>query len=570
MSDTCPYFIFAFADPVGDLKFIAKEVEEIEELLQYGQDNDLLRSRKIPKATGALIIDGFEKSRKHEPCFFHFSGHASHIGLHLQDCKTQSALALSAILCNNVIKVLFLNACSSAQLVKDILAQTSVEAIIATRTAVYDELAAEVSVSFYEHFVAQKKSLQEVYDYLYGQYELSCVEKRGKDAYKKRVAEMDEEFEKLDKTDKFAWGLFAKNAEILNASVSDIRVRSQASWLDNEAKIKSLEDELVIEEKRMKRDEDDPVLYKDSKKKVEALREKLGDAKGLRSTIIQTKIARKDNLILEEDMSAFEAALKALNYTEQRGVFNMNGKPIGGLVIAGDHDSVLDLLYRHLLYENRISDSSLLTFRFDPSSSFYEEFWTALVMWLKPKNIDAANIGEKEKKDILKHLIWDTFCGGGGIAHQDIIFKIICSNKDLGQLELTLDEFWRLWDICIAELKLIPLIPKWRYKVLFFLLDEMEIVSQERMKTFQKTIDQLKQKGRFNDCLQVLTPVDKMTEADIKKWLESQPQLNRLGLNAGLSKEIYQQSNGTIRQILKILKSKVGFEVPIITRLDIR
>lgn len=184
-------------------------------------------------------------------------------------------------------------------------------------------------------------------------------------------------------------------------------------------------------------------------------------------------------------------------------------------------------------------------------------------------NISADNIQEKDKKEIVKDLIRNKFCGGTGIAHRDIIFKIICSNKDLSKLESNLDEFYRFWDICIVELKLTVQMSQWRYKVLFFLIDEMEMLDEERMKVFQKTIDQLKQKGRFNANLEVLTPVDKMTEDDIRKWLESQPQLERIGLNATLAKEIYQQSNGNIRQILKFLKSKVEFDVGLFGLLQI-
>lgn len=566
MADTSPYFIFAFADPVGDLKFIADEEEKIDLLLAYERSNKVLGFHRIPKATGPNIIRNFEQYRQQEPCFFHFSGHASHIGLHLGDGNTQSALALSAILSNNVIKVLFLNACSSAKLVKDILEQTSVEAIIATRTAVYDELAARVSLSFYEHFVVHKRSLQDAYNYLYGDYEQSCVEKKGPS--KKLIGEMEEELKILDKTEKFAWGLFTKNTEILNATVSNIRMRSQVSWTENEALIDALEKDLKKAEKTMKLVEEDPELFEDSRKKVEDLKMKLDEARSLKATVIQTNMAKTADEILKEDLSVFESALKSLNYKKQRNVFKLNGKPIGGLVMAGDRDSVLDLLYYHLLFENKVYENNQLTFPFDPASSIYDEFWTALIKWLH-LNINADNIQEQDKKDIIKYLIRDKFCGGVGIAHQDIVFKIICSNKDLSRLESTLDEFWRYWDICIAELKLITQMQQWRHKVLFFLIDEMEMLNEDRMKAFEQAVTQLKQKGRFDNCLQVLTPVDRMTEDDLRKWLEAQPQLDRIGLNATLATEIYQQSNGTIRQILKILKSKVGFEVPFITRFQI-
>ncbi len=567
MTDTCPYFIFAFADPIGDLKFIVDEEENIDLLLQYDRSNKVLGFHRIPKATGPLIIRNFEQYRQHEPCFFHFSGHASHIGLHLEDGNTKSALALSSILTNNsAIKVLFLNACSSARLVKDILDQTGVEAVIATRAAVYDELAAKVSLSFYEHFVVQKKSLQEAYNYLYGDYEQSCVEKKSKS--KKLVGEMDEELQSLDKTEKFAWGLFTKNTEILNASVANIRMRSQVTLTENEELIAKLEKDLEKAQRMRKLAEEDPEIFEELRVKVEGLKKALDEARSLKTTIIQTSMAKTADEILKEDQSVLESALKTLNYRKQRGVFKLHGKPIGGLVMTGDRDSVLDLLYYHLLFENKVYENNQLTFPFDPASSIYDEFWTALIKWLH-LNINADNIKEQDKKDILKYLIRDKFCGGVGIAHQDIVFKIICSNKDLTRLESTLDEFWRYWDLCIAELNLNIQMQNWHHKILFFLIDEMETVNENRMKDFEKTVTQLKQKGRFNDCLQVLSPVDKMTEDDLTRWFEAQPQLDRMGLNATLAKEIYQQSNGTIRQILKILKSKVGFEVPFISRFQI-
>ncbi|MCF6405864.1 CHAT domain-containing protein [Chitinophaga filiformis] len=568
MPDISPYFIFAFADPVGDLKFIADEEQNIDLLLAYERSNNVLGFHRIPKATGPLIIRNFEQYRQHEPCFFHFSGHASHIGLHLGDGHTQSALALSAILTNNsAIKVLFLNACSSATLVRDILEQTGVEAVIATRTAVYDELAAKVSLSFYEHFVVHKRPLQEAYNYLYADYEQTCVEKKGPS--KKLIGEMDDELKALDKTDKFAWGLFTKNTEILNASICNIRARSQVSWTENEARIQQLEEELKEEEEIMEEARNAPKSFERAKKNVERIMDELKELRSLRTTVIQTNIAKTADEILKEDQSVFESALKSLNYIKQRGVFKLNGKPIGGLVMSGDRDSVLDLLYYHLLFENKVYENNQLTFPFDPASSIYDEFWIALIKWLHLTNINADNVRDQDKKEIVRYLIRDKFCGGVGIAHQDIVFKIICSNKDLSRLELTLDEFGRYWDSCIADLKLTTQMQQWRHKVLFFLIDEMEMLNEDRMKTFKETIAQLQQKGRFNDCLQVLTPVDRMTENDLERWLESQPQLGRIGLNATLAKEIFQQSNGTIRQILKILKSKVNFEVPFITRFQI-
>jgi hypothetical protein len=568
MPDISPYFIFAFADPVGNLKFIADEEEKIDLLLAYERSNNVLGFHRILKATGPVIIKNFEQYRQQEPCFFHFSGHANHIGLHLGDGNTQSALALSAILTNNsAIKVLFLNACSSARLVKDILDQTGVEAIIATRTEIYDELAAKVSLSFYEHFVVHKRPLQEAYNYLYADYEETCVEKKG--FSKKLIGEMDEELKALDKTEKFAWGLFTKNPEILNASICNIRMRSQVSWTENEVLIQKLEKELKEEEEMMEEAKNAPKLLERIKKNVGDLKTRLNEARSLKTTIIQTSIAKTADEILKEDQSVLESALKTLNYRKQRGVFKLEGKPIGGLIMTGDRDSVLDLLYYHLLFENKVYENSQLTFPFDPASSFYDEFWIALIKWLHLKDINVDNIREQDKKDITKYLIRDKFCGGVGIAHQDIVFKIICSNKDLSRLELTLDEFWRYWDSCIAELKLITQMQQWSHKVLFFLIDEMEMLNEDRMKTFKQAVTQLTQKGRFNDCLQVLIPVDRMTEEDLERWLESQPQLDRMGLNATLAKEIYQQSNGTIRQILKILKSKVKFEVPFITRFQI-
>lgn len=284
--------------------------------------------------------------------------------------------------------------------------------------------------------------------------------------------------------------------------------------------------------------------------------------------LIKSQIVRKKSNATEKAKTDFEDALRELNYKKQRNILQMAHTPIGGLVMSGDPDDLLDLLYYNILEDQSVDEDTQLTFLFDAASSIYDEFWVALAKWLH-FNIATGIITDKEKKDILTFLIRDKFCAGIGMAHQDIIFKIVCSNKDLTKLESTLDDFWYWWNVCIDELKYVEKMPDWQYKVLFILIDEMETVSEERVKSFENAIDKLKETGKFHRCLEVLLPVTQMTAPELYQWLEDRPKLNKIGLKPAMADDIIRESKGKIKGIIRIFREKTQLDVPLIRHLKI-
>lgn len=558
-----PYGIFAFADQHDSLPFIKKEQEGLEQLMK-GCRRDVLDFHCLVNATGKLIQDDFKKFRDFAPCFFHYSGHASHLGLEDGESHVTSALALCAILSSHVIKILFLNGCCTSYLVQQILENTCVEAIIATRCPVNDLDAANVSLLFYERFVVGDDSLHDAYKEMFGRFEKSCVAKTY--SAKTIFGEMEDEFDKLDEKDGFAWGLFAKNPEILNVRISNILTQSQVLLEEMDRHIKVLEAEVKSKESILSRVADLPVECEKIEKEIAVLKLKAAQLKTDRKTRIYADIANDKLEAEKKGRSEFESALKNLNYTEQRNYrLRFDDKCVGGAVLTGDKDSVLELLYDHLLEDQDISPNNVLMLPFDPSSTTYDDFWDTL--------IDLLHMPYQEnrpgKKDAITFLIREKFCAGIGRTHKHIVFKIICTNKDVGKLESVLDEFWVLWDTCIRELQLTDNVPLWEHKVLFMFLDETETIAAHRLDIFNGTIDKLKGRGRFVDCMVVLEIVGCMTENDIRAWFRGQQSLRRVGLNADMATEIYQKSNGSIRKILKELKGKTDLNVSLFSRYNI-
>jgi hypothetical protein len=182
MADTIPYIVMAFASPSKDLQFM--EVEE----LQLTRKFNNIKAQKgdfdffsIREATGQDIIESFTALRNRKPCVFHYSGHSDGVVLNWQDKETPSLFELSKILDNDYIKIVFLNGCSTKGFVEGILEKTKVKAVIATRLPVNDEIAKEISLAFYTHFIIERYSLQESFDNLLKRtkFTQACVDVKG-------------------------------------------------------------------------------------------------------------------------------------------------------------------------------------------------------------------------------------------------------------------------------------------------------------------------------------------------------------------------------------------------------
>lgn len=143
-------FIAVASDPKGKqpLSSVAKEHDGLSELLEGLQGVDLIRRTA---STARSLVEVFQKNRN-EICIFHYAGHADEYGLMLDSSVGEAAGAdsfASFVAQQEGLKLVFLNGCltfAHAQRLIDV----GVEAVIATREAINDDLAYQFSIEFYK------------------------------------------------------------------------------------------------------------------------------------------------------------------------------------------------------------------------------------------------------------------------------------------------------------------------------------------------------------------------------------------------------------------------------------
>ena len=89
----------------------------------------------------------------------HYSGHAENFSMELDEDKLTIKKLVNTISGWNNLQLVFLNGCSTAEMV-DMLLEAGVKAVIATSEAIDDNKACDFSTLFYEKFSIKNKSLR--------------------------------------------------------------------------------------------------------------------------------------------------------------------------------------------------------------------------------------------------------------------------------------------------------------------------------------------------------------------------------------------------------------------------
>ncbi len=152
--------LFCFANhSTSPLNTLQEEYENIDRLLDTGNNLKHFLKVPVPFASTESVARKINVYRD-SLTVFHFSGHANHTVLHLEDTAAGSkGIARLLGRCPN-LKLIFLNGCSTKKHIEQLAAQNIQAAIIATYAPVEDRIATKFSTAFYEALEKQK-SLEE-------------------------------------------------------------------------------------------------------------------------------------------------------------------------------------------------------------------------------------------------------------------------------------------------------------------------------------------------------------------------------------------------------------------------
>ncbi|WP_147323403.1 hypothetical protein [Chitinophaga silvatica] len=556
--------MFAFTDSQGDLRFTLEEYKGVNAIFESAKNAE---KRSEHGATKVWINNTLNELKYNPPSILHFSGHASTLGLSMQNNEKQTGLDLAAILKNNKIRILFLNGCCTSSLVKEIFAhENAVEAIIATRVPVQDFIACELSLSFYNAFITMGETLQGAFNEMYSLHSRYSLKKELKIW---RFDEVEEDlYIDFDTAENFSWVIFSKNAKILNCTIDTLLDDSSKKVAEIDEEIKRLNDVLAKEERALNRiDKNDEQLKEDREYceyKVASLLEEIRLKKQKKKNLLDDKFRISEDAIANEHSAAFTMAVENLNYKSQRKGLRIN-KAIGGIVMSGDEDSMLELLFRHFKSENNIRKENTEVYLFDDKSPFFGSFWARIAIGDK-RNMQDVDFTVSDKQEIVYNIMREIFCAGGDTPHQNILFKVVCTHTELTLLEAALEEIWKLIHEYLVKENLSEKMKSWKYKIVFLLMDETGV--QERKTAFDALVKRLKSNS-YMTHFEVLEKVECMEQEVIYKWLDNQQQLSRMGFRLEHAEELFIESQGAIKKFLSIIKRRVNFEVSLLDELKI-
>lgn len=151
---------------------------------------------------------------------FHYGGHAEGDGLELTDQKAGSDGIAQLIAAQKQLKLVFLNGCSTRAQVEKLLA-LGVPAVIATSSPINDTMAVELAEQFYSAMM-KRHTIREAFAMAAG-----LVKAKGGEAEQYRGIKLKEE------TEKFPWGLYTENDEVLDWKLPDQKSNRQEIIIRN-------------------------------------------------------------------------------------------------------------------------------------------------------------------------------------------------------------------------------------------------------------------------------------------------------------------------------------------------
>ncbi|HMN30933.1 MAG TPA: CHAT domain-containing protein, partial [Caldilineaceae bacterium] len=166
---TKPVIFLAFANSSSNpLPYLAEEYHRLEAIVKQAEQKGLCELVVAPYATVDDILGVFQDERyRRRIAVFHYAGHADSYALLLQDVAGQPAVADAGGLAAFVghqsgLQLVFLNGCSTQPQVQGLLA-AGVAVVIATSQAIYDQVATDFAVRFYQ-FLANGDALGVVFE----------------------------------------------------------------------------------------------------------------------------------------------------------------------------------------------------------------------------------------------------------------------------------------------------------------------------------------------------------------------------------------------------------------------
>ena len=148
MDRQIPIIYLAFANkPDSPLSSLDKESKEIDRVLAVGASQKFFQLHQSPYVKTDQFLEDLQTFRN-QIVIFHFGGHASSELLLFQDQEAYAEGIAQLFGLQNALKIIFLNGCSTAQQVDQLIAN-GVPAVVSTSKEIIDDLAATFAINFY-------------------------------------------------------------------------------------------------------------------------------------------------------------------------------------------------------------------------------------------------------------------------------------------------------------------------------------------------------------------------------------------------------------------------------------
>lgn len=558
-----PRILLVFANPLGDLSFVANERREIEDTLLYAKakqlvDYTIFDSRSLPD-----IVRLTSGAGPYQADILHYSGHAGDQKL-LIDLDGMDADAFCTYLQLIKTRIVFLNGCCTHTLLNRIFAETNVEAAIATYNKVKDKQAATLAAEFYKALLLGiNNDLGRTFDNLAAACGNSVLDPKGCLASQNREFTFSSNASPDHDPTKFNWGIFYRNNQVKTYSIYALKEQGSNDTQALRDSLVEAEAELAQAQQAM----DDvtgnaaapQAWVKRATTELTIATEKVAALKRQLKAKNDAKLAEEANAQEAAQKKDFTNAVKQINYFDQREVYlEQFTNTFSCLAALGDADAVLQLLLLKLEEEySRSADKLLL--QVDARSAINTGFWPGLARGLAlPEQSNQADIASA----LIKNYFLDIDLGS---SRQHIFLKWNVSGLSPDTIAQTTNAFWLEIKLALAKLnepgKIIFL-----HKMILLLWDDSADQGRHQLMTnLEATFT-----PNLPAALKVMPWIEPLNKEDIEGWIK-QSSLHTVGIKRTMAEDIYNNSDkGKIRKVLSVVRKKASIQsLPIFDYLNI-
>lgn len=556
-----PKILLLFANPKDDLTSIKKEKKDIVAFLRDAKNKGVCDyDTPFEDEPFENIIKSTSGFQGYTASIFHFSGHANEQQLLL----TEDAASVNAI-CQFLklikTKLVFLNGCSTKGFLEKLFQDTDVIAAIATYNKVRDLQAGKLSELFYDQFM-RGLNLETIFKNLCSAFEKSVLNADGCNMRDLNIPLPNFPDETKDK---FQWGLFYKDHSYYKITIGNLLSKG-ATVLDELEKqlttataalIKAQEELAVLE--TIKGTPAGLALYNDKKGEVESLTSNLNNLKNNQHSL-ETEKLNKETLALEHRLSNdFSNAIRRINYYDQEEIYTAERDTAFACFAAvGDEDALIDLLLMRMEEDYNFLDNNHKPIPIDYGSSNFPGFWPALAKYFpdtKPET--PAQIAEA--------IINKLYLGSGITTRQHIFLKVYISPLDLTAIEKLVCDFWthvhNAWTASAAFAEGM----KVNHRIIMVLIDDMSTFERHKqIEAITATVN-----ASLKTKLKPMGWIEPLNKTDIDNWIKSHS-LHKFGIKRAMVNEIYTESDGKIRRVLKWVQNNCDMkDLPLFYKLNI-